>query len=88
LKKYWVLLIQQNKNLPFMDVEGMENESIVSSGIYYYDFENIQTSELHFRQSVNEPDYEQGDDKGVEHVYELANEEPLAKKVGEKLMKE
>jgi hypothetical protein len=63
-------------------VEGMENESIVSSGIYYYDFENIETSELHFRKSVSEPDYEQGDDKGVELVYELANEEPLVQEIG------
>ncbi|KAJ3086168.1 hypothetical protein HK102_013455 [Quaeritorhiza haematococci] len=41
-------------------VEGMENESIVASRIYYYSCENITTSGLDFRVAVREPDYERG----------------------------
>eukprot|EP01080_Neovahlkampfia_damariscottae_P002142 gene2142-2008_t len=63
-------------------VEGMENEDIVATGIYYYDNENISNSELHFRQSINEPYYEQGDDKGVELIYDLYNESPLVQEIG------
>jgi len=36
-------------------VEGMRNESIVASGIYYYDVKNISDSQLGFRQEVSEP---------------------------------
>ena len=39
-------------------VEGMENENIVASGIYYYTSENITPSLLGFRAAVKEPDYE------------------------------
>jgi hypothetical protein len=58
-------------------VEGMKNEMIVASGIYYYVSHNITPSRLQFREAVCEPDYEQSDDKGVAAVYGLANEEPL-----------
>ncbi|KAJ7367862.1 hypothetical protein DFH08DRAFT_677238 [Mycena albidolilacea] len=44
------------------DVEGMVNESIVASGIYYYDEGNISESKLSFRVSVGEPDYHGQDD--------------------------
>ncbi|KAJ7895949.1 hypothetical protein B0H14DRAFT_2213989, partial [Mycena olivaceomarginata] len=36
---------------------GMANESIVASGIYYYDGGNISESELSFCVSLGEPDY-------------------------------
>ena len=36
-------------------VEGMRNEHIVASGIYYYDQENITESKLAFRMLVGEP---------------------------------
>uniref|UniRef100_A0A914DMX4 Uncharacterized protein n=1 Tax=Acrobeloides nanus TaxID=290746 RepID=A0A914DMX4_9BILA len=36
-------------------VEGMRNERIVASGIYYYDMENITESRLRFRQAVATP---------------------------------
>ena len=49
-------------------VEGMKNESIVASGIYYYHSENITSSYLNFRTAVSEPNYEQGDDNGVSEV--------------------
>jgi len=35
-------------------VEGMRNEKIISTGIYYYDQENITNSHLAFRQAVKE----------------------------------
>ncbi|KAG8916501.1 hypothetical protein FRC01_003116 [Tulasnella sp. 417] len=48
-------------------VEGMANEQIVASGIYYYDCENITDSQLSFRVSVNFDDaqYELDDSEGV-----------------------
>ncbi|KAG0371786.1 hypothetical protein BGX24_001165, partial [Mortierella sp. AD032] len=58
-------------------VEGMANENIVASGIYYYHSDNISESRLNFRIQVQEPGYEQSDDKGVEHMYDLVNDGPL-----------
>ncbi|KAG8955293.1 hypothetical protein FRC00_005430, partial [Tulasnella sp. 408] len=48
-------------------VEGMANERIISSGIYYYDSENITDSELQFRTVVSADDLsiEQDDSLGV-----------------------
>ncbi|KAG8898703.1 hypothetical protein FRC01_010803 [Tulasnella sp. 417] len=48
-------------------VEGMANERIVASGIYYYDCENITDSQLAFRMGVNfeGAGYEQSDDRGI-----------------------
>jgi len=63
-------------------VEGMRNESIVASGIYYYASKNLTQSKLAFRQAVREPDYEQNDDKGVRTVYGLTNEGPLNQPLG------
>ncbi|KAF8986366.1 hypothetical protein BGZ46_005551 [Entomortierella lignicola] len=58
-------------------VEGMANENIVASGIYYYHSENISESRLNFRIQVQEPPYEQSDDKGVLLMFGLENEEAL-----------
>lgn len=55
-------------------VEGMMNERIVSTGIYYWDSENITDSRLSFRAAVGHPDYEQNDRNGVREVYGLDNE--------------
>lgn len=63
-------------------VEGMKNEEIVASGIYYYDIHNTTRSRLHFRNSVNEPNYEQNDDKGMFHIYGLVHGEPLSQRLG------
>ncbi|OMJ13191.1 hypothetical protein AYI69_g9098 [Smittium culicis] len=63
-------------------VEGMQNENIVSSSIYYYDQENISESQLDFRVGVCEPDYEQGDSKGVLEIYGLADECALVQNIG------
>ncbi|KAG9048186.1 hypothetical protein FS837_000532 [Tulasnella sp. UAMH 9824] len=48
-------------------VEGMANERIVASGIYYYDSENITDTKLAFRMGVNfeGAGYEQNDNRGV-----------------------
>jgi hypothetical protein len=64
-------------------VEGMENEAILATGIYYYDIQNITESRLKFRAAVCEPEYEQNDDRGVEAVYRLANDEPLNQFLGD-----
>uniref|UniRef100_A0A914DJ23 DUF4246 domain-containing protein n=1 Tax=Acrobeloides nanus TaxID=290746 RepID=A0A914DJ23_9BILA len=63
-------------------VEGMLNERIVASGIYYYDMENITESRLSFRQAVAEPEYEQDDDRGCEHFYGLENGSALTQELG------
>jgi len=62
-------------------VEGMRNESIVASGIYYYVSENITQSELQFRVAVKQPyeiqqdpgdgQYECGVIYGLDNDYEL-----------------
>ena len=46
-------------------VEGMQNEAIVASGIYYSGSENISESRLHFRSAGTEPQYNQNDHDGV-----------------------
>ncbi|KAF9427289.1 hypothetical protein BGZ94_005172 [Podila epigama] len=58
-------------------VEGMANENIVASGIYYYHSENITETRLNFRMAVQEPPYEQSDYNGVRVMFGLENEEAL-----------
>ncbi|KAI8926968.1 hypothetical protein BC831DRAFT_392738, partial [Entophlyctis helioformis] len=59
-------------------VEGAINESIVATGIYYYDMANITASRLSFRTTVNTEDppfeYEQNDHTYYEEVYGFQNE--------------
>jgi hypothetical protein len=50
-------------------VEGMLDESIVATAIYYYDEKNVTPSQLAFREAVNEPIYAQDDSKGPGLVY-------------------
>ncbi|KAG8942084.1 hypothetical protein FRC03_003664, partial [Tulasnella sp. 419] len=53
-------------------VEGMANEFIVASGIYYYSSENVTTNQLAFRQSVVfNGSYEQDDFSGVKRAWGL-----------------
>jgi hypothetical protein len=63
-------------------VEGMRNENIVASGIYYWQTENITESKLSFRTNVREPEYTQNDNKGVKAVYGLENEDSLVQNIG------
>ncbi|KAG9073104.1 hypothetical protein KI688_000891 [Linnemannia hyalina] len=58
-------------------VEGMANDNIAATGIYYYHSDNISESRLNFRIQVHEPEYDQYDDSGVLHMYDLENEGPL-----------
>ncbi|KAF7291522.1 hypothetical protein MKEN_01486800 [Mycena kentingensis (nom. inval.)] len=43
-------------------VEGMVNECIAASGIYYYDEDNIDESQLSFRVATGQPEYHGQDD--------------------------
>lgn len=63
-------------------VEGIDEERIVATGIYYYEMENITESKLTFRQSIEDPFYEQYDDRGVREVYGMENEDPLNQILG------
>ncbi|MGW0122286.1 DUF4246 domain-containing protein [Streptomyces sp. NPDC003327] len=63
-------------------VEGMLNERIVSTGIYYWDSENITESRLSFRTALDDPEYEQSDDNGVREVYGLETEDALNQLLG------
>ncbi|MER7479090.1 DUF4246 domain-containing protein [Streptomyces sp. NPDC126510] len=63
-------------------VEGMLNERIVSTGIYYWDSENITESQLSFRAALHDPDYQQNDDNGLREVYGLEDEDALNQMLG------
>ncbi|TXS38644.1 DUF4246 domain-containing protein [Streptomyces sp. OR43] len=63
-------------------VEGMLNERIVSTALYYWDSENITESRLSFRTALDEPDYEQSDHTGMREVYGLENEGALNQTLG------
>ncbi|KAJ3052302.1 hypothetical protein HK097_006555 [Rhizophlyctis rosea] len=61
-------------------LEGMANEHIIASGIYYFATENITESKLDFRQAINYPDYQQNDERGVAHFYGIDG--PLNEQLG------
>jgi hypothetical protein len=63
-------------------VEGMMNERIVSTCIYYWDSENVTDSRLSFRVAVGEPEYEQDDRKGVREVYGVGDEDAMNQVLG------
>ncbi|KAJ3189492.1 hypothetical protein HDU85_003123 [Gaertneriomyces sp. JEL0708] len=65
-------------------VEGMRNENIIASGIYYLSMENITETSLHFRMAVEEGDmgYAQDDRQGVLRVYGLKDDEPANQHLG------
>ncbi|MPY30915.1 DUF4246 domain-containing protein [Streptomyces adustus] len=63
-------------------VEGMLNERIVSTGIYYWDSENITESRLSFRTALDDPEYEQSDDDGMREVYGLEDADALNQVLG------
>ncbi|KAH9887386.1 hypothetical protein C8Q73DRAFT_657144 [Cubamyces lactineus] len=71
-------------------VEGMANEKIVATGLYYYDSDNITESKLMFRAAVGDGecngatflDYEQWDHKGYLVVYGITNEHALNQQLG------
>ena len=63
-------------------VEGMRDEAIVATAIYYLANDNVADTRLRFRQSVSEPSYEQDDRAGVERAYGLVDREPLVQHLG------
>ncbi|MEU6058762.1 DUF4246 domain-containing protein [Streptomyces sp. NPDC047097] len=63
-------------------VEGMLNERIVSTGIYYWDSENTTESRLGFRAALDDPAYEQNDENGLREVYGLEDEDALNQPLG------
>ncbi|KAH8831756.1 hypothetical protein DL96DRAFT_1588904 [Flagelloscypha sp. PMI_526] len=64
-------------------VEGLLNERITSTGIYYYDSENITESYLSFRTCVQAPRYHDQDDaQCIEWLYGLEREKPLVQDRG------
>ncbi|KAF9014469.1 hypothetical protein BDZ89DRAFT_1076594 [Hymenopellis radicata] len=65
-------------------VEGMLNEEIVATFIYYYDEDNIGESRLAFRTSVVEPLYHgQEDEECTYLIYGLARGHPLVQELGD-----
>ncbi|KAH8831228.1 hypothetical protein DL96DRAFT_1777437 [Flagelloscypha sp. PMI_526] len=64
-------------------VEGMLNERIVSTGIYYYDSENITDSHLAFRTCISAPEYhEQDDDICIRWWYGIERDDHLVQSRG------
>ncbi|KAG9084962.1 hypothetical protein FS749_004797 [Ceratobasidium sp. UAMH 11750] len=64
-------------------IEGMWNEAIAASGIYYYDEENISESRLAFRTAASIPiAYEQGDERGCRLTWGVGDEEPSVNELG------
>ncbi|EIN12310.1 hypothetical protein PUNSTDRAFT_118210 [Punctularia strigosozonata HHB-11173 SS5] len=65
-------------------VEGMKNESIVASFIYYYDSENITESSLAFRNATAEPDdHHQHDFECMWLLYKYKQWEATSQEIGE-----
>ncbi|KDQ51019.1 hypothetical protein JAAARDRAFT_706868 [Jaapia argillacea MUCL 33604] len=76
-------------------VEGMENERIVSTGLYYYHSSNISESKLGFRKAIGDGDYgheipyEQSDNQGYMAAYGIdGNGGPLNQELGSMVTKE
>ena len=63
-------------------VEGMMNERIVSTGIYYWDSENITETRLGFRESVDPPGHQREDRDAVREIYGLEEEDALNQVLG------
>ncbi|EPT01446.1 hypothetical protein FOMPIDRAFT_40499 [Fomitopsis schrenkii] len=70
-------------------VEGMNNEAIVATVIYYYDCDNLTESTLSFRNGVNEPRYHGQDDSYcMVHLYGIDRDHPCTQDVGKIITKE
>ncbi|TBU59748.1 hypothetical protein BD310DRAFT_976300 [Dichomitus squalens] len=69
-------------------VEGMANENIVATGLYYYACENITESRLDFRTAVGSHyrgiwlEYQQSDDQGYTAAFGLQCDRPLNQYLG------
>ncbi|RPD53860.1 hypothetical protein L226DRAFT_472741 [Lentinus tigrinus ALCF2SS1-7] len=75
-------------------IEGMENERIVATGIYYYASENITESRLAFRMQIGtdpeciDMEYQHDDNKGWRTAFGLSNEDSLNQELGHILAEE
>jgi len=70
-------------------IEGMQNESIVASGIYYYDEHNITESSLEFRVTTAPPTYHRQDDElCMEILYGMIRDNPCIQDLGKMVTKE
>ncbi|KAI0742054.1 hypothetical protein C8Q80DRAFT_1109616 [Daedaleopsis nitida] len=69
-------------------VEGMLNERIVATGIYYYACENIIESRLAFRAQVGQSEdgddmlYQQNDNRGYQIAFGFRGDEPMNQELG------
>mmetsp|Transcript_6264 Transcript_6264/g.15100 ORF Transcript_6264/g.15100 Transcript_6264/m.15100 type:complete len:594 (-) Transcript_6264:147-1928(-) len=63
-------------------VEGMRNENIAATGIYYYDQENVSPSTLSFRRAIAPPFYEQNDDEGLRQVFRIEDGQMMNESLG------
>ncbi|OAJ42071.1 hypothetical protein BDEG_25573 [Batrachochytrium dendrobatidis JEL423] len=63
-------------------IEGPINESIVATGLYYYDVENITTPKLDFRVAVNRFDYQIASEMYWKDVYGIDRESPYNQYIG------
>ncbi|CAK5268853.1 unnamed protein product [Mycena citricolor] len=81
-----IVLTPENPSYPggIWHVEGMANESIVSTFIYYYDTDNIEPSSLSFRQATSQPEYHEQDDAACMTIlYGIDAQEPCVQVLGE-----
>jgi hypothetical protein len=74
-------------------VEGMLNEHICATSLYYYDNDNIEDSWLQFRQqtiddSLSLKAYDQDDYEGVEEIYGVKQEETTMQEIGRVLVRD
>lgn len=68
--------------------EGMLNERIVSSFIYYYDSENVSESRLAFRRATSEPyAHEQDDGKCMRVLYDMDRDSICVQDIGDVITK-
>ncbi|KAL5035229.1 hypothetical protein RTP6_7746 [Batrachochytrium dendrobatidis] len=63
-------------------IEGPTNESIVATGLYYYDVENITTPKLDFREAVDCFDYQGASDMYWKDVCDIDQESPRNQYIG------
>ncbi|KAG8723413.1 hypothetical protein FRC12_010899 [Ceratobasidium sp. 428] len=64
-------------------VEGMSNEAIAVSGIYYYSEQNITESRLAFRTAASVPGrYEQNDERGCKLTWGISLNDPCVNELG------
>lgn len=51
-------------------VEGMTNEAIVATAIYYFSNDNVEGGTINFRQSIAAPSYDQSERRAIKHAYD------------------